>query len=102
MIFFLKLAKYKKPIKNKITDYKACKNIVKTVKNTNVTRFQKKLVRIWKNKTKEKWRWAICLTERTFIHKAEDKYDQKSKVRVYPSFLLTDVIKENGDLLRKL
>ena len=48
------------------TDYKVCKFIVKTVKNTNVTRFQKKLVRISKNITKENWKCAICLTERTY------------------------------------
>ena len=61
-------------------------------------RFPKKLVPI----SKKQSICAICLTERTFIHKIENNYDLKSKVKVYPKFLLTNVIKENGDLLCKV
>ena len=35
--------------------------------------FPKKLVSILKNKIKGKSKYEICLTERTFIHEAEDK-----------------------------
>ena len=42
--------------------------------------FPKKLVPISKNIIKEKSKCATCLTERTFIHKIEDKYDQESKI----------------------
>ena len=41
--------------------------------------FQKTIVPISKNIIKEKSKCAICLTERTFIHENEDKYDLKSK-----------------------
>ena len=57
---------------------------MKTVKNTQVTRFQKKLVLISKNKIKGKSKYTICLTD------IENKYDLKSKVKVYPKFF-TDV-----------
>ena len=33
------------------------------------------------------------LTRRTFVHKIDDKYDLESEVKIYLSFLLTDVIK---------
>ena len=42
------------------------------------------------------------LIETTFIQEIEDKYDLESKVKVYPKFLLTDLIKENGELLHKI
>ena len=48
-----------------------------------VTRFQKKLVLISKNKIKGKSERAICLTERTLIHEIEDKYDLGSQVKVF-------------------
>ena len=59
-----------------------CKNCKKDTKK----HFQKKLVLISKNIIKEKSKCAICLTERTFIHEIEDKYDLESKVKVYPKF----------------
>ena len=46
---------------------------MKTVKNTQVTRFQTKLVLISKNKIKRKSKCAICLPERTFIHEIVDE-----------------------------
>ena len=47
-----------------------CNNCKKHIGNT----FPKKLVLISKNKIKGKSKCAICLTERTFIHKIEGKY----------------------------
>ena len=41
------------------------------------------------------------MTERNFIHETEDKYHQESKVKLYPKSFTTDVIKWNGDLMRK-
>ena len=52
---------------------------MKPVKNTQVTRFQTKLVLISKNKIKRKSKCAICLTERTFIHEIEDE----DKLEIY-------------------
>ena len=46
---------------------------MKTVKNTQVTRFQTKLVLISKNKIKRKSKCAIYLPERTFIHEIVDE-----------------------------
>ena len=54
-----------------------CKNC----RNTQVTCFQKNYCRF-----KKKSKRAICLTERTFIHEIEDKYDPESNARVYPKF----------------
>ena len=34
---------------------------------------------------------TICLTERTFIHEIEDKYDLESKLKVYAK-LFTDML----------
>ena len=48
-----------------------------------VTRFQKKLVLISKNKIKGKSKCAIFLTERTFIHDIEDKYGLGSELEIY-------------------
>ena len=59
-----------------------CKNCKKHTGNT----FPKKVVLISKNIIKAKSKCAICLTERTFIHEIEDKYDQESKIEVYPQF----------------
>ena len=57
-----------------------CKNC----KNTQTTRFQKKISPYFKNLNKKKSKCAICLTERTFIHEIEDKNNLGSKVKVYP------------------
>ena len=59
--------------------YKNCK---KYTGNT----FPKKLVLISKNKIKGKSKCAICLTERTFIHKIEGKYDLGSELEIYLQF----------------
>ena len=59
-----------------------CKNCKKYTGNT----FPKKLVLISKNKVTEKSKCAICLTERTFLHEIEDKYDRESKLEVYLQF----------------
>ena len=49
-----------------------CKNCKKHRGNT----FPKKCVPISKNIIKEKSKCAICLTESTFIHEIEDKYQK--------------------------
>ena len=54
---------YKPDKKIVFTNYKTCICIVKTVKNTQVTRFQKKFVLISKNKIKGKTKGVIYLTE---------------------------------------
>ena len=72
-----------------------CKNCKK---HAGIT-FPKKLILISKNKIKGKSKCSICLTERTFIHKIEDKYNLESELEVISNFLLTDVIKEHGELL---
>ena len=48
--------------------------------------FPKILILISKNKIKEKSKCAICLTERTFIHEIEDKYDLESELEIYLQF----------------
>ena len=50
----IKTNKTNKKQKILVTDYKTCKFIVKTVKNTQETHFQKKLVSISKKIMKEK------------------------------------------------
>ena len=42
---------------------------------------------ISKNKIKGKSKWAIFLTERTFIHEIEDKYGLDSELEIYLQFL---------------
>ena len=59
-----------------------CKNCKKRTGNT----FPRKLVPISKN-TIKKIKMCYFLTERTFIHEIEDKYDLESKVKVYPKFI---------------
>ena len=59
-----------------------CKNCKEHTWNT----LPKKLVPISKNIIKEKSKGALCLTEKTFIHEIEDKYDIESKVKVYLKF----------------
>ena len=53
-----------------------CKNCKKHTGNT----FPKKLILISKNKIKGKSKYVICLIERTFIDKIEDRYDLKSEL----------------------
>ena len=77
-----------KPIKSNNNFYKLqnmhiyCKKCKKHTRNTfpKKNQFQKK------NIIKDKSKCAICLTEMTFIHEIEDKYDHESKVKVYPKF----------------
>ena len=45
--------------------------------------FPWKLILISKNKVKGKSKYTICLTERTFIDKIEDKYDLESELEIY-------------------
>ena len=72
-------------------------------KNIQVACFQNKLVLILKNKIKGKSKWAICLSEKTFIHETEeDKYSLEIELGIYLQFLLIDVIKEHEDLLREV
>ena len=59
----IKTNKTNKKQKILVTDYKTCKFIVKTVKNTLETNFQKKLVPISKKNNERKIECAICLTE---------------------------------------
>ena len=42
------------------------------------------------------------MTERTFIHEIEDKYDQENKIKVYPKFFIDQCYKKNVDLLCKV
>ena len=56
-----------------------------------------------KQKIKGKPKCTICLTERTFIDKIEDKYDLERELEILSSsFLLTNVIKEHEYKLRKM
>ena len=57
-----------------------CKKCNKHTSNT----FPKKLVLISKNKIKGKSRYAICLTEKTFIDDIE--YDLENALEIYPQF----------------
>ena len=76
-----------------------CKKCKKHTGNT----FPKKLILISKNKIQGKSKSAICLTERTFIDKIEDKYDLERELEILSSsFLLTNVIKEHEYKLRKM
>ena len=59
-----------------------CKNFGKHT----VTRFQKKLILISKNKIKAKSKCTICWTKRTFIHETEGKYDLDSGLEIYLQF----------------
>ena len=55
---------------------------------------------ISKNKIKGKSKSAYCLTERTFIDEIEEKYGLERELEIY--LMLSDVLKENEDLLRKM
>ena len=57
-----------------------CKKCCKHTANT----FPKKLTLISRNKRKEKSRYAICLTERSFIDKIQ--YDLESALEIYLQF----------------
>ena len=48
--------------------------------------FRKKLVLILRIKIKGKWKCVIRLTEITFIHKIEGKYDLDSELEIYLQF----------------
>ena len=48
----------------------------KSCKKHTGNMFPKKLVLVSKYQIKEKLKCAVCLTERTFIDKIEDKFDQ--------------------------
>ena len=50
-----------------------CKKFIKHTENT----FPKKMVPFSYNTIKEKYKRVICLTESTFIHEIEDRYDRK-------------------------
>ena len=84
---FLK-QKQNNPIKRKHTFLKLknlhmyCKNCKKHTGNT----FSKKIFLISKNKIKGKSKYPIYLTERTFIHEIEDKYDLESELEIYLQF----------------
>ena len=59
-----------------------CKNCKKHTGST----FRKQLVLISKNKIKGKSKCAICLTERTFIHKIEDKFGLENELEIHLQF----------------
>ena len=58
--------------------HKYCKKCKKRTGNT----FPKKLVLISTNKTKANLKYAIYLTERTFIHKTEGKNGLESELEI--------------------
>ena len=57
-------------------------------KNIQVTHCQKKLILISKYKIKGKSKYVICLTERTFIDKNEDKYGLECELEIYLQFFV--------------
>ena len=59
-----------------------CKNCKKDTGNA----LPKKLVLISKTKIKGKSKYAICLTERTFIDEIEDEYNLESGLEIYLQF----------------
>ena len=75
-----------------------CKNCKKHTGNT----FPKTLALISKTKIKEETKCVICLTERTFIYKTEEKYGLESELEIFFSFLPADVINKHEDLLREM
>ena len=54
-----------------------CKKCKRHTSNT----FPKELILVSKNKIKGKSKFAICLTERSFIHEIE--YDLESELEIY-------------------
>ena len=77
---FLKETKPKKSL-----NYKNMQIYCKHYKNTELIRFQKKVVLISKNITKEKSKYAISLTERTFITNWRQIWSKKWN-KSYPKF----------------
>ena len=59
-----------------------CKNY----KTHTGSMFPKKLILISKNKIKGKLQCTICLTEWTFIHEIEGKYDLESESEIHLQF----------------
>ena len=59
-----------------------CKTCKKHTGNT----FPKKLVLVSKNKIKRKSKFAICVTERAFIHELEGKYGLENELEFYLQF----------------
>ena len=59
--------------------FKNCK------KHTDTTS-PKKLVLTSKNRINGKSKCAICLTEKTFIHEIESKYDLEGELEIYLQF----------------
>ena len=59
-----------------------CKKCKRHTSNT----FPKKLVLISKNKIKRKSRYAVCLTERSFIDEIE--YDLENALEIYLQFFI--------------
>ena len=57
-----------------------CKKCNKHIGNT----FPKKLILVSKNKIKGKSKYAICLTEKLFIHEIE--YDLENELEIYLQF----------------
>ena len=62
--------------------YIYCKKCKKHTGNT----FPKKIILMSKNKIKGKSKYAICLTERTFIHVIEGIYGLENKLEIYLLF----------------
>ena len=90
-MIFLTKTKQQKIIQrqHKISNLIKSKNnfyVLQDCKKHTSNTFPNKLVPISKNIIKEKSKLAISLTERTFIYEIEDKYDQESKLKVYPKF----------------
>ena len=61
-------------------------NYCKSCKKHTGNLFPKQLVLVSKNQIKEKLKCAVRLTERTFIDKIGDKYDQESELKFYLQF----------------
>ena len=59
-----------------------CKNCKKHTGKT----LPKKLILVSKNKIKGESKFAICLTEKTFIDKIEDNYVLESEIEIYLQF----------------
>ena len=63
---------------------KTCIRIVLTVKNIQVTRFQKKQFSFQRIKPKEYHN--VCLTERAFIYEIDGKYELEGELEIYLQF----------------
>ena len=58
----------------------------KKCKNHTGNTCPKKIILISKNKIKRKSKCVICLTERTFTHETDGKYDLESEWKIYLQF----------------